>query len=125
MDGGPPDSSRPYVKAGKIEEFKQRIEARNARLKKLETQLKAATSTSPKYIDRLKSLLTWCDPEKDLPVHCHAWRCMTTRKRGRVDALTQDELHRVVELDFRDTDTRKHLLRLCRQVSEQSDRREE
>jgi hypothetical protein len=47
-----------------------------------------------------------------LPVHRHYRRFVATRKRGRVDALTEAELRRVAGLNFKDTDTRTRLLEL-------------
>jgi hypothetical protein len=74
-------------------------------------ELGQSVNTFGKHIDRLKAFLTWCE-EKDLPVHRHYRRVVATRKRGRVDALTEAELRRVAGLNFKDTDTRTRLLEL-------------
>ena len=87
-------------------------------------ELGQSLNTFGKHIDRLKSFLTWCEEELDLPVHRHYRRFVATRKRGRVTALTQQELHRVAELDFRQANTHAHLLELRGQVRAQSNRRE-
>ncbi|WP_201980439.1 hypothetical protein [Hymenobacter rubidus] len=88
-------------------------------------ELGQSVNTFGKHIDRLKSFLTWCEEELDLHVHRHYRKFVAPRKRGRVDALTEDELRRVAGLDFRDPATREQLLALRGQVREQSNRRED
>jgi hypothetical protein len=77
-------------------------------------ELGQSVNTFGKHIDRLKAFLTWCEEEKDLPVHRHYRRFVATRKCGRVDALTEAELRRVAGLSFKDTDTRTRLLETAR-----------
>jgi integrase len=88
-------------------------------------ELGQSVNTFGKHIDRLKTFLTWCEEELDMPVHRHYRRFVAPRQRGRVDALTEDELRRVAGLDFRDAGTRERLAELRGQVREQSNRREE
>ena len=88
-------------------------------------ELGQSVNTFGKHIDRLKSFLTWCEEEQDLPVHRHYRKFVAPRKRGRVDALSEDELRRIAGLDFRAADTRERLLALRGQVREQSNRRED
>lgn len=88
-------------------------------------ELGQSINTFGKHIDRLKSFLTWCEEEMDLPVHRHYRKFVAPRKRGRVDALTEDELRRVAGIDFKDADTRARLLELRGQVREQTNRRED
>jgi integrase len=88
-------------------------------------ELGQSVNTFGKHIDRLKAFLTWCELEEDLPVHRHYRRFVAPRKRGRVDALTEDELQQVAALNFQDADTRARLLELRGQVRAQTNRREE
>jgi integrase len=88
-------------------------------------ELGQAVNTFGKHIDRLKSFLSWCEEELDLPVHRHYRKFVAPRKRGRVDALTEDELRRVAGLDFKDAGLRERLAEVRGQVREQSNRREE
>jgi integrase len=58
-------------------------------------------NTFGKHISRLKTFLTWVEQEKDMPVHRHYRKFTVPNQRGRVDALTEAELHRIADLDFR------------------------
>jgi integrase len=88
-------------------------------------ELGQSVNTFGKHIDRLKSFLTWCEEELDLPVHRHYRKFVAPRKRGRVDALTAEELYRIADIDFHAPETRTRLLELRGQVREQSNRRED
>ena len=88
-------------------------------------ELDQSINTFGKHIDRLKAFLTWCEEELDLPVHRHARKFVAPRERGRVDALTEDELRRIAGIDFRDAATRLRLLELRGQVRQMDNRREE
>ena len=88
-------------------------------------ELGQSVNTFGKHIDRLKSFLAWYEDELDLPAHRHYRKFVAPRQRGRVDALREDELHRVAALDFRDADTRARLLELRGQVRAQTNRRED
>jgi integrase len=88
-------------------------------------ELSQSINTLGKHIDRLKSFLTWCEEEMDLPVHRHYRKFVAPRKRGRVDALNEEELRRIAGIDFHDPATRARLLELRGLVREQSNKREE
>lgn len=88
-------------------------------------ELNQSINTFGKHIDRLKSFLTWCEEDEDLPVHRHYRKFVAPRKRGRVDALTEDELRRIANLDFHSAEIKERLLELRGQVREQTNRREE
>ncbi|HEX8506735.1 MAG TPA: tyrosine-type recombinase/integrase, partial [Hymenobacter sp.] len=88
-------------------------------------ELGQSVNTFGKHVDRLKSFLTWCEEDEDLPVHRHFRKFVAPRKRGRVDALTEDELRRIAGLDFRAPEMRERLRELRGQVREQSNRRED
>ncbi|MDO7851600.1 hypothetical protein [Hymenobacter convexus] len=88
-------------------------------------ELGQSLNTFGKHIDRLKSFLAWVEDELDLPVHRHYRKFVAPRQRGRVDALTEDELRRIAALNFRDAATRARLLELRGQVRAQDNRREE
>jgi len=75
-------------------------------------ELSQGVNTFGKHISRLKTFLAWAEAELDLPVHRHYRKFTVTQKRGRVDALTEDELHQVAALDFHDPATRAQLLEL-------------
>ena len=88
-------------------------------------ELGQSVNTFGKHVDRLKTFLTWCEEELDLPVHRHYRRFVAPRRRGQVDALTEEELRRVAGLDFRAPATRARLLKLRAGVRQQTNKRED
>jgi integrase len=75
-------------------------------------ELNQGVNTFGKHITRLKTFLGWAEAERDLPVHRHYRKFTAPKKRGRVDALTEQELYLVADLDFRDPATRERALLL-------------
>ncbi|MBO2012991.1 phage integrase SAM-like domain-containing protein, partial [Hymenobacter negativus] len=73
-------------------------------------ELGQGVNTFGKHISRLKTFLTWAESEKDLPVHRHYRKFKAPSRRGRVDALSEQELQQIAALDFRDAATREQLL---------------
>ncbi len=88
-------------------------------------ELGQSVNTFGKHIDRLKTFLAWGELELDLPVHRHYRKFVAPRKRGRVDALTEDELRRVAGLDFTAPAVHARLLELRAQVRRMDNKREE
>lgn len=82
-------------------------------------------NTFGKHIDRLRAFLTWCEQEQDLPVHRHYRKFVAPRQRGRVEALTEDELRRIDSIDFQAASTRERLLELRQAVRAGTNRREQ
>lgn len=72
-------------------------------------ELGQGVNTFGKHITRLKTFLSWAEAERDLPVHRHFRRFTSPRKRSKVEALTEKELHQLAALDFRDPATRTQL----------------
>jgi integrase len=72
-------------------------------------ELEQGINTFGKHISRLKTFLSWVELEKDLPVHRHYRKFSVPNQRGRVDALTEAELHQIADLDFRDASLRAQL----------------
>jgi integrase len=79
-------------------------------------ELGQGINTFGKHISRLKTFLTWVEQEKDLPVHRHYRKFSVPNQRGRVDALTEGELHRIADLDFRAPALRAQLEKLRLEV---------
>lgn len=75
-------------------------------------ELSQGVNTFGKHISRLKAFLGWVEAELDLPVHRHYRKFTAPKKRGKVDALTEQELLQVAELDFRSPETRAQALAL-------------
>lgn len=75
-------------------------------------ELGQGINTFGKHISRLKTFLSWVEQEKDLPVHRHYRKFTVPNQRGRVDALTEAELHQIADLDFRAPTLRAQLERL-------------
>lgn len=69
-------------------------------------------NTFGKHISRLKTFLTWAEDERDVAVHRHYRKFTAPSIQGRVDALTENELYQVADLDFSDEATRAQLLAL-------------
>jgi len=69
-------------------------------------------NTFGKHIRRLKTFLSWVEGELDMPVHRHYRKFKAPNKRGRVDALTEQELYQVAGIDFNDPATRAQLVEL-------------
>lgn len=63
-------------------------------------ELSQGLNTFGKHITRLKTFLSWAESEKDLKVHRHFRKFTVPNKRGRVDALTEQELAQIAALDF-------------------------
>jgi len=61
-------------------------------------ELGQGINTFGKHISRLKTFLTWVEQEKDLPMHRHYRKFSVPNQRGRVDALTEAELHQLAPL---------------------------
>jgi len=79
-------------------------------------ELGQGINTFGKHISRLKTFLTWVEQEKDLPVHRHYRKFSVPNQRGRVDALTEAELHQIADLDFRADALRAQLEKLRLEV---------
>jgi integrase len=75
-------------------------------------ELGQGINTFGKHISRLKTFLSWVELEKDLPVHRHYRKFIASTKKGKVDALTEAELHQIADLDFKDATTREQLASL-------------
>jgi integrase len=75
-------------------------------------ELGQGLNTFGKHITRLKTFLSWAELELDLPVHRHYRKFTAPKKRGKVDALSEQELYQVADLDFRDSATRERALAL-------------
>ncbi|UOQ96656.1 site-specific integrase [Hymenobacter sp. 5317J-9] len=88
-------------------------------------ELGQGLNTFGKHITRLKTFLAWVELELDVPVHRHYRKFVAPRKRGRVDALTEPELHLLAGLNFQDAETRERLLALRGLDHAQSNRRED
>lgn len=72
-------------------------------------ELAQGLNTFGKHISRLKTFLSWVELERDLPVHRHYRKFSVVNQRGKVDALTEAELHQIADLDFRDAALRAQL----------------
>jgi integrase len=72
-------------------------------------ELEQGINTFGKHISRLKTFLSWVELEKGLSVHRHYRKFSVPNQRGRVDALTEAELHQIADLDFRDAALRAQL----------------
>lgn len=63
-------------------------------------ELSQGLNTFGKHIARLKTFLSWAEQERDVPVHRHFRKFTVPNLRGRVDALTEQELTQLAALDF-------------------------
>lgn len=72
-------------------------------------ELGQGVNTFGKHISRLKTFLSWVELEKDLPVHRHYRKFIASTQKGKVDALSEAELHQIADLDFTDVATREQL----------------
>ncbi|MDO7885315.1 hypothetical protein [Hymenobacter cheonanensis] len=75
-------------------------------------ELGQGLNTFGKHISRLKTFLAWVETEEDLPVHRHVRKFVASTQKGKVDALTEKELHQVADLNFSDQATREQLAAL-------------
>lgn len=75
-------------------------------------ELGQGINTFGKHISRLKTFLSWVELEKDLPVHRHYRKFIASTQKGKVDALTEAELHQIADLNFKDAATREQLASL-------------
>ncbi|GAA3953699.1 phage integrase SAM-like domain-containing protein [Hymenobacter algoricola] len=60
-------------------------------------------NTFGKYISHLNTFLTWCEDDRDLPVHRQSHKFVAPSRYVGVEALTEDELVRIATLDFTGT----------------------
>lgn len=65
-------------------------------------ELGQGINTFGKHISRLKTFISWVELEKDLPVHRHHRRFTVPNQRGKVEALTEAELHQIADINFKD-----------------------
>jgi integrase len=75
-------------------------------------ELGQGLNTFGKHIARLKTFLSWAELERDLPVHRHYRKFTVPSKRGRVDALTEQELAQIAAIDFHAPELQAQLLEL-------------
>jgi integrase len=75
-------------------------------------ELNQGINTFGKHISRLKTFLSWVELEKDLPVHRHYRKFIASTQKGKVDALTEAELHQIADIDFKEAATREQLAAL-------------
>lgn len=79
-------------------------------------ELGQGLNTFGKHVSRLKTFLGWVESELDLPVHRHYRKFIAPSQQGRVDALTEKELHQIADLDFHDPALRAPLLELRQEL---------
>ena len=72
-------------------------------------ELDQSINTFGKHISRLKTFLGWAELDQNLPVHRQYRKFVAASQKGRVDALTEKELHQLAALDFGDPLVRTQL----------------
>ncbi|RYU77673.1 tyrosine-type recombinase/integrase [Hymenobacter persicinus] len=72
-------------------------------------------NTFGKHISRLKTFLAWCEEEKDLPVNRKYRKFAAPSQYVGVDALTEQELRRIYQIDFTSASVRERLQQLHQQ----------
>lgn len=69
-------------------------------------------NTFGKYIAHLNTFLTWCDTDRELPVHRQYRKFTAPSRYVGVDTLTEEELVSIAGLDFRSAHLRERIFAL-------------